>query len=66
MGFIDPSVVRAFNVCRFIPLDKNSGVCPIGVVEVCCRIIGKAVMCIVKLDLIEAVASRQFCAGLDG
>ena len=66
MAFVDPSVLMAFNACRLIPLDKNPGVRPIGVVEVCCRIIGKAVMGIVKLDLIDAVAGRQFCAGLEG
>lgn len=66
MGFVDPSVLMAFNTCRLIPLDKNPGVRPIGVVEVCHRIIGKAVMGIVKLDLIDAVAGRQFCAGLEG
>lgn len=38
----------------------------IQVVEVCCRIIGRAVMGIVRLDLIEAVAGCQFCAWLDG
>ena len=66
MAFVDPSVLMAFNACRLIPLDKNPGVRPIGVVEVCCRIIGKAVMRIVKLDLIDAVAGRQFCARLEG
>lgn len=63
MGFIDPSVLRAFKACCLIPLDMNPGVHLIGVVEVCHRIIGKAVMGIVKLDLIEAAAGRQFCAG---
>ena len=52
-GFVDPSVLKAFNACHHIPLDKNPGVRPIGVVEVCRRIIGKAVMRIVKLDLID-------------
>ena len=59
MGFVDPSVLMAFNACRLIPLDKNPGVRPIGVVEVCRRIIGKAVMGIVKLDLIEATFTQQ-------
>ena len=48
-----------------IPLDKDPGVGPIGVVEVCCRIIGKAVMRIVKQDLQDAVGLHQFCTGFD-
>ena len=48
-----------------IPLDKDPGVRPIGVVEVCRRIIGKAVMKIVKQDLQEAVGLHQFCVGYE-
>ena len=59
-------IITAFNACRLIPLDKLPGVRPIGVVEVCRRIIGKAVMKIVKWDVMESVAGRQFCAGLNG
>ena len=65
-NYVDPSCLTAFNACRLIPLDKLPGVRPIGVVEVCRRIIGKAVMKIVKLDVMESVAGRQFCAGLNG
>ena len=65
-NYVDPSCLTAFNACRLIPLDKLPGVRPIGVVKVCRRIIGKAVMKIVKLDVMESVAGRQFCAGLNG
>ena len=58
-----PTVIITF---QSIPLDKNPGMRLIQVVEVCRIIIGKAVMGIVRLDLIEAMAGCPFCAGLDG
>ena len=48
-----------------IPLDKDLGLHPIGVVEVCRRIIGKAVMRNIKQDLQHAVGLHQFCTGFD-
>ena len=49
--FINPSTLVAYTSCRLIPLDKCPGVRPIGIGEVVRRIIGKAVMRIVKHDL---------------
>ena len=63
--YVDPSCLMAYTSCRLIPLDKCPGVRPVGVGEVVRRIIGKAVMKIVKHDLQEAVGSIQLCAGQD-
>ena len=63
--FIDPSILQAYTSCRLIPLDKHPGVRPIGIGEVVRRIIGKAVMRIVKYDLQDAVGTIQLCAGQD-
>ena len=63
--FIDPYTLLAYTSCRLIPLDKSPGVRPIGIGEVVRRIIGKAVMRIVKYDLPDSVGSIQLCAGQD-
>ena len=63
--FVDPSSLMAYTSCRLIPLDKCPGVRPVGVGEVVRRVIGKAVMRIVKRDLQDAVGSIQLCAGQD-
>ena len=44
-------------------LDKNPGVCPIGVEEVVRRIIGKAVLGLLKEDVQRATGYIQLCAG---
>ncbi len=64
--YVDPIGLYAFNACRLVPLDKCPGVRPIGVVEVCRRIIGKALLKIAKWDILESTAGFQFCSGLDG
>ena len=46
-----------------MPLNKNSGVRPIGVGEVLRRIAGKVVMYIAKKDVKDAAGSLQVCAG---
>ena len=61
--YIDPSALQAYTSCCLIPLDKCPGLRPIGVGEVGRRIIGKAVMKIVKYDLQEAVGATQLCTG---
>jgi hypothetical protein len=63
--FVDPAGLSAFTACRLIPLDKKPGVRPIGVAEVCRRIIGKAIIKIVKIDIQESLAACQFCVGFD-
>ena len=51
--------------CRLIALNKCPGVHPIGVGEVVRRIIAKAVLSIVKLDVLDAAGSLQLCVGQD-
>ena len=51
--------------CCLIALNKCPGVRPIGVREVMRRIIARAVLSIVKLDVLEAAGSLQLCAGQD-
>ena len=52
--------------CRLIPLDKNPGVRPIGIGEVICRIMGKAVTTFLKYDIINSVGPLQLSAGQEG
>ena len=63
---VDPDSITAMVACRLIALNKCPGVCPIGVGEVVRRIIAKAILSIVKLDVLEAAGSLQLCAGQDG
>ena len=55
--------IEAILNCRLIPLNKNPGLRPIGIGEVLRRIIGKAVMSILKKDVMEAAGPNQLCAG---
>ena len=62
-SFVDPNGLSAFLACRLIALDKCPGVRPIGICETVRRITAKAILSVTKLDLQEAVGSRQLCAG---
>ena len=62
---VDPSGLSAFVACRLIALDKCPGVRPIGVGEVVRRIVGKAVLATVKMDILETAGPLQLCAGQD-
>ena len=55
--------LEAFMASRSILLNKNPGVCPIGVGEVLCRITRKVVMYIARKDVNDAAGSLQVCAG---
>lgn len=55
--------LAALTACRLIALDKKPGCRPIGIGEVLRRIIGKAVMEVVKDDITSAVGNLQVCAG---
>ncbi|XP_062508484.1 uncharacterized protein LOC134184756 [Corticium candelabrum] len=61
--FIDPSGISALVACRLIPLDKRPGVRPIGVCETLRRIISKAVLSVVKSDILNVAGPLQLCAG---
>ena len=60
-SYVDPSSLKAYTSCHLVPLDKCR---PVGIGEVVRRIVGKAVMKVVKRDLQEAIGSIQLCAGL--
>ena len=62
---VDPDGISAMVACRLVVLNKCPGVHPIGVGEVVRQIIAKAVLSIVKLDVLEAAGSLQLCAGQD-
>ena len=67
---VDPECLNEFVACRLVPLDKGSdrsgkpGVRPIGIGEVLRRIVGKAVIGVIKDDIQEAAGPLQSCAGL--
>ena len=61
--YVDPEGLSSFTACRLIALDKNPGVRPIGVGEVVRRIIGKAVLGMLKEDVQCATGYIQLCAG---
>ena len=66
---LDPDSLRsleAFIACRLIPLDKNPGVRPIGVGEVLRRIVGKAVVFVIKPEIMSSAGNLQLCAGQQG
>ena len=61
--YVHPDGLSAFVASRLIALDKNPGVRPIGVGEVSRRIIAKAVLSIIRVDIQEATGSLQLCSG---
>ena len=63
---VHPDGLTAFVACRLIPLDKQSGVRPIGIGEVPRRIVAKAVLRLVDMDIREACDALQACAGCEG
>ena len=62
--FNDFSSLEPYVSCRLIPLDKNPGVRPIGIGEVLRRIVGKAIISVIKPEILESSGSLQLCAGL--
>ena len=61
--FVDPEGMRAYTACRLIRIDKSPGVRPIGMSEVIRRIVGKAIMRVVKDDVLAASGPLQLCGG---
>ena len=47
--------------CRLTALDKNPGVCPIGICEVVRRNIAKAILSVTNEDIQDAAGSLQLC-----
>ena len=60
---VDNDGLDAFVASRLIALDKCPGVRPIGIGEVCRRIIAKTILQVVGNDVREATGARQLCAG---
>ena len=56
--------LEAYTANRLIPLKKEiTGIRPIGIGEVLRRIIGKAIVTEIKVDLMESAGCLQLCAG---
>ena len=55
--------LEEFRACQLIPLNKNSGLRPIGVGEVIRRTIKKVIVSVVRNNIISSVGSLQVCAG---
>ena len=62
-SYVDPNGISALVACRLIALDKCPGVRPIGIGETVRRIIGRAILSILKPSIMEAAGSKQLCAG---
>ena len=50
---VDPKSIKGLVACRLIPLDKSSGARLIGVGEVLWHIIGKAILTMLKSDILN-------------
>ena len=61
--YVDPRGLAALTANRLIALDKCPRVRPIGVGEIVRRIISKAVLFVIKSDVLEAAFTLQLCAG---
>ena len=61
---VPPDGLGALIACRLVPLNKNPGVRPIGVGEVARRIICKAIMIVVKKDVMVSAGPLQMCTGI--
>ena len=62
-SYVDPIALQPFVACRLMALDKCPGVRPIGIGEVVRRIIGRAIISIIKDDIQAAAGTAQLCAG---
>ena len=61
--YVDPEGIEALVAGRLIALDKCPGVRPIGIGETVRRIMGRAILSILKEDIKKAVGPIQLCAG---
>ena len=62
---VDPKSIEALVACWLIPLDKSPSVRPIGVGEVLRRVIGKAILTVLKSDILNFTGYQQLCTGLE-
>ena len=61
--FVDPEPLKSLVACRLVALDKCPGVRPVGIREVPCCIISKAILVVIRSDIREMVGSLQLCIG---
>ena len=61
--YVNPHGLLPLLACRLIALDTNPGIRPIGIGETSCQIISKAILFMVKTDILEAAGNLQLCAG---
>ena len=62
---VDPKSIEGLVACRLILLDKSPGIRSIGVGEVFRRIIGKAILTVLRSDILNVTGYQQLCAGLE-
>ena len=62
-SYVDPEALALLLAYCLIALNKNLGVRPTGIGEVARHIIAKAILFILKSDILETVGSMQLCAG---
>ena len=62
-SFVSPDILAPFVACRLNALEKQPGVQPIGVCEVVRRLVYKAVLSIIREDIMVASGPPQLCAG---
>ena len=62
-SYVDPVGVEALMASRLIALSKDPGVRPIGVGEVCRRLIGKVAIAVIRDEVIDIAGCQQLCAG---
>ena len=62
-SMVDPKALRGFTWSRLISLDKRPGVRPVGIGEVPRRLIGKAILSIIKEDIMRVAGIKQLCVG---
>ena len=60
---IAPEKLEAYNDCRLVPLDKNSGVRRIGIGEILRRTIGRNMTKCTSQDFLELGSNKQLCLG---
>ena len=63
---VDKDSLVPIMACRLIPLNKDPGIRPIGIGEFLRRIIGKAVLTILRDEIAQQAGSLQSCAGVKG
>ena len=59
---VDPHGLSPFTACRLIALDKDPGVRPISICETARRIVSKAILHVIRDDILEVTGSIQLCA----